>query len=65
MTLKIPANKHREPAKRARRWDVHVVFDKDDYERLLSRAEQDDRAISNLVRRIVKLWLDSAQERDE
>jgi hypothetical protein len=59
--MKIPAAEHPapgKPRKRPRRYDIHLVLAKDEYERLQAIATEDDRALSNLVRRIVRQWLD-------
>ena len=63
--MKIPAVNVPVPGKgrkSARRYDVHVVLEKDDYERLQRLAANDDRAISNLVRRIIRKWLDDLHD---
>lgn len=57
MATRLVIPKRRSPAKRPRRWDVHVVLDKDAFERLEAMAKADDRAISNLAKHIIVQWL--------
>lgn len=58
MGTRLAIPKQKSPAKRPRRWDVHIVLDKEAFEHLARLAERDDRAISNLAKHILMQWLD-------